>query len=38
MSAYLSIEEANEAFDKIIDYYRKQTDEKLIIALREVEV
>ena len=38
MSAYLSIEEANEAFDKIIDYYRKQTDEKLIIALREVEI
>ena len=28
MSAYLSIEEANEAFDKIIDYYRKQTEEK----------
>ena len=23
MSAYLTIEEANEAFDKIIDYYKK---------------
>ena len=37
-SAYLTIEEANEAFDKIIDYYRKQTDEKPISIIREVEI
>ena len=38
IAAYLTIEEANEAFDKIIDYYKKQTDEKPISILREVEV
>ena len=38
MSAYLSIEVANEAFDKIIDYYKKQIDEKPIRTLREVEI
>ena len=38
MSAYLTIEEANEAFDKIIDYYKKQTDEKPISIIREVEI
>ena len=37
MSAYLTIEEANEEFDKIIDY-KKQTDEKPISIIREVEV
>lgn len=38
ISAYLTIEEANEAFDKIIDYYRKQTNEKPISIIREVEI
>ena len=38
ISAYLTIEEAIEAFDKIIDYYRKQTNEKPIRILREVEI
>ena len=33
-----SIEEANETFDKIIDYYKKQTDEKPISIIREVEI
>ena len=28
MSAYLTNEEANEAFDKIIDYYKKTTKRK----------
>ena len=37
-SAYLSIEVANEAFDKITDYYRKQVKEKTIRTLREVEI
>ncbi len=37
-SAYLTIEEAHEAFDKIIDYYREQVKEKPIRILREVEV
>lgn len=38
MSAYLTIEEANEAFDKITNYYRKQVKEKPIRTLREVEI
>ena len=38
ISAYLKIEEAKEAFDKIIDYYRKQVKEKTIRTLREVEI
>ena len=37
-SAYLTIDEANEAFDKITDYYKKQTDEKPIRTLREVYI
>ena len=37
-SVYLTLEEANEAFDKIIDYYRKQTNEKPISIIREVEI
>ena len=37
-SAYLTIEEANEAFDKITNYYREQVNEKPISILREVEV
>ena len=37
-SAYLTIEEANEAFDKITNYYREQVKEKSIRILREVEV
>ena len=37
-SAYLTIEEAHEAFDKIIDYYKKQTDEKPISIIREIEI
>jgi len=38
MSAYLILKEANEAFDKITDYYRKQVKEKPIGILREVEI
>lgn len=38
ISAYLTIEEANEAFDKIIDYYKKQLRENQIRTLREVEI
>lgn len=38
ISAYLSIKEANEVFDKITDYYRKQIKEKPIGILREVEI
>ena len=38
MSAYLTNEEANEAFDKIIDYYKKQLKENQIRTLREVEI
>jgi len=38
MSAYLTIKEANEAFDKIINYYREQTKEKSIRTIREVEL
>lgn len=37
-SAYLTIDEANEAFDKIIDYYKEQVKEKPIRILREVEI
>lgn len=32
------LKEANEAFDKIIDYYREQVKEKPIRTLREVEI
>ena len=38
ISAYLTIEYANEAFDKIIDYYKKQLKENQIRTLREVEI
>ena len=38
ISAYVKIEDANKAFDKIIDYYRKQINEKPICTLREVEI
>ena len=31
-------EEANEAFDKITNYYREQVKEKPIRTLREVEI
>lgn len=34
----LMLKEANEAFDKITDYYREQVKEKPILILREVEV
>ena len=37
-SAYLTIEVANEAFDKITNYYREQVKEKPISILREVEI
>ena len=37
-SAYLTIEEANEAFDKITNYYREQVKEKPISILREVVI
>lgn len=37
-SAYLTIDEANEAFDKITDYYREELKEKNIRTLREVEI
>lgn len=38
MSAFLTIDEANEAFDKITNYYREQTKENKIRTLREVEI
>lgn len=38
MSAYLTIEDANEAFDKITNYYKEQLKEKPISILREVEI
>ena len=34
----LILKDANEAFDKITDYYREQVKEKPILILREVEV
>lgn len=37
-SAYLTIDEANEAFDKITDYYREELKEKTIRTLREVQI
>lgn len=37
-SAFLTIDEANEAFDKIIDYYKKQLKENQIRTLREVVI
>jgi len=36
--ARVKIEESNEAFDKIINYYREQTKEKSIRTIREVEL
>lgn len=38
ISVYLKKNEANEAFDKITDYYKKQAKEKPIVILREVEI
>ena len=38
MSAYLTNKEANEAFDKITNYYREQLKENQIRTLREVEI
>lgn len=38
MSAFLTIKEANEVFDKITNYYKEQTKEKPIRTLREVEI
>jgi hypothetical protein len=38
MSAFLTNEEANEAFDKITNYYREQTKENKIRTLREIEI
>jgi len=38
ISTYVKIEEANEAFDKIINYYREQLKEKSICTIREVEL
>ena len=37
-SAYLTNKEANEAFDKITNYYRDKIKEKSIRTLREVEI
>ena len=37
-SINLILKEANEAFDKITDYYKKQVKEKPIGILREVEI
>lgn len=38
MYAFLTNEEANEAFDKITNYYREQVKENQIRTLREVEI
>lgn len=38
ISAYLTIENATEAFDKIITYYREQLKEKPIRTIREIEI
>jgi hypothetical protein len=38
LSAYLTIKEANEAFDKITNYYRAVIEGKNISILREVEI
>jgi hypothetical protein len=38
MSAFLTNEEANEAFDKITNYYRAVIEGKNISILREVEI
>lgn len=38
MSAYVKIEEANEAFDKITNYYKAVKEGKNISILREVEI
>ena len=37
IAAYMTLKEANEAFDKITDYYKKLVKEKPIGILREVE-
>jgi hypothetical protein len=38
ISACLTIETANDVFDKITNYYREQLKEKPIRTLREVEI
>lgn len=38
ISAYLTIEAANEAFDKIITYYREHFIENPIRTIREIEI
>jgi hypothetical protein len=38
MSAFLTNEEANEAFDKITNYYKDVKEGKNISILREVEI
>lgn len=38
MSAYVKIDEANEAFDKITNYYKELKEGKNINILREVEI
>ena len=38
ISAFLTIKEANEAFDKITNYYREVKKGKAISILREVEI
>lgn len=37
-SAYLTLKDANEAFDKITNYYREEIKEKPILTIREVEI
>ena len=37
-TAYVKIEDANKAFDKIIAYYKQLVNEKPINILREVEI
>lgn len=38
ISAYRKRKEADEAFDKIINYYKKQIKEKPVGILREIEI
>ncbi len=38
MSAYVKIEEAEEAFEKITNYYKEQIKENQIRILKEVEI
>lgn len=37
-SAYLTLKEANESFDKITNYYKKQIEEKPDVILREEDI